>query len=139
VTGQISYESFWAVITLLFFWIKFCSSWAGNAVFSIPQWEVGRAVAFFVHFVEHSSVSPLVNWAFTNVVGVQLSWKFTCNFAVALFGEVVVCVIEWTGPASLVNGIKDVWSTALNAIVANFNESLFAACFNLIVIPAWVW
>ena len=139
VTAKVSYESFWAVVTLLFFWIVFCSSWTSNTVSAVPEWEVGWAIAFFIHFVEYSSVSFLISRAFTNVVGVQFSWEFTWDFTVTLLCEVVEWMIEWTWFASLVNSIEDVWSIALNTVVANLNKSLFAACFNLIIIPAWVW
>lgn len=48
VSGGIKNKSFRAVVALLIFWLKSGSSWASDAVFTIPEWLVVRAFAFVI-------------------------------------------------------------------------------------------
>ena len=100
---DVSDESVWAVIALLFLGIEFGSSGAGDTIFTVPEGEVGWAVASVGSFVPDSSGSLLIGWALADVVGVEGSWGSTWDSAVALLGGVVVYVIGWARSASHVD------------------------------------
>ncbi len=138
MAAVISDESIWAVVALVFLRIELGSNWTGNAIFTVPERQVWWAVAGLVLFVPDLLISLLISWAFANVISGELSWEFTWHLAVALLGCVVVHVISWAGSASLVNWVEDVWSCALNTVVGDFNEALWAASLDFVIIPRWV-
>ncbi len=131
----ISFESFRAVIALVFLWIEFSSSWTSNAIFAVPERKVWWTVAGLIWLIPNSSSSLLIGWAFANVISAKLPWKFTWNSAVACFGGVVVYVIGWAWSASLLNCVKDVWSVALSTVVIDFNEALLTTRLDFVIIP----
>jgi hypothetical protein len=122
----VSDESFRAVVTLFFFGIIFSSSWAGDTIFSVPEWKVRRADTLFCFLlVDH--LSPVDHLAFTFVVGgVNDSWSVTFGKVASLSGVVVKGVL-WTRLASLVDSVVNVWSGAPHAVVENFVKSSWTA------------
>jgi hypothetical protein len=68
MVGNISFKSFRAVVTLLFFRIEFSSSWTSDTEFSIPKRKVCRASTFFVGLIENSFYSFSISKTFADVV-----------------------------------------------------------------------
>lgn len=126
------------MVTLLLFGVKLSTSWTGYTVFSIPQRKVRWAFTTVYAFVPNFFDSFLVSWTFTDVVGIELSWGSTGDSAITLFGLGIVGVVGWAWSASLIDGIEDVGGGALNTIVFDFDESLWTAGLDFVVIPAWI-
>lgn len=124
----VSGESFRAVIALVFLRIVLSSSWALDAVFSVPEWEFRWALARFVFGVPDSSVSFFVGRAFTlSGSGVDLPWGGAWDFAIASVELGVVEVSLRARLAFSANGIPEKRGSTLNTVVSDFIISSRAA------------
>ena len=124
----VSNETFWAVVALVFFGIVFGSSWALDAVFTVPEWEFRWALASFVFGAPNSSVSFLIRRAFALSGGwVDLSWGGAWDFAIASVELGVVEVSLRAGLAFSANGIPEKRGSTLNTVVSDFIISSRAA------------
>lgn len=83
VSGGVDNKSFWAVVTLLIFWLESGSSWAGNTLFTVPEWLVVWALAVVVEPLFSSRAFACVG------DGVDGSWGAASTIA-ALAGGIVL-------------------------------------------------
>ncbi len=137
VTLDISDETFWAVVALLFIWIVFSSWWTCDAVFSVPKWQVAWANALVrIFLVNHFNFVD--SFAFTLVCD-WVYWSWSLAFETfASSSDSAVSVISWAWLALWINWIEEIWSSTFDTVIPNFNESFGTTWFDLEFIPAWI-
>jgi hypothetical protein len=69
---------------------------------------------------------------------VKGSWSFTFK-ALTSSGYFAVSVIGWAGLAFVVDRVEPVGFTTSDAVVVDFDESLWTAGLDLEIVPTWIW
>jgi hypothetical protein len=130
MAAEVSNESVWAVVTLVFIWIEFGSSWADDAIFTVPEWEFRWALASLVSSTPNSSGSLLIGRAFAlsggwveGCLGASHGMVHSHLFEGWVVDMILLGMIEHL-PA---HGIPEQWGGTLNAVVSDFIISLGAA------------
>lgn len=122
----------------MFFWIIISSNWTWNTLFAIPKRKFRCACATTVLFIPHSFESFSINWAFTNIMRINLPWRLTWGFTIALLRIRIVQLIEWAWFAFLIYWIEYSGRRTLNTIITNLCETFWATWFNFIIIIAYI-